>query len=222
VHLHHHDDGPQTLVGISFPDIYRAQEFLTASTRLATKGSLKLVDAVMVVKNAEGHTTVKETVDPQPLPTALSGAVWAGLLGLILGGPVGWVAGMAIGAGAGAATAKVVDLGIPDEWVTWFREAVQPNTATVALLLTELHEGPLVEEAKRFAGGHLVYANVAPGTMRRLQEALGEAPAATGIAPASDAGTPPHDALGGPPTGAPADSVPGDRADDEVVNTLEP
>jgi hypothetical protein len=157
VHLHHHDDGPQTLVGISFPDIYRAQEFLTASTRLATKGSLKLVD-----------------------------------------------------------------LGIPDEWVTWFREAVQPNTATVALLLTELHEGPLVEEAKRFAGGHLVYANVAPGTMRRLQEALGEAPAATGIAPASDAGTPPHDALGGPPTGAPADSVPGDRADDEVVNTLEP
>ncbi len=222
MHLHHHDDGPQTLVGISFPDIYRAQEFLTASTRLATKGSLKLVDAVMVVKNADGHTTVRETVDPQPLPTALSGAVWAGLLGLILGGPVGWVAGMAIGAGAGAATAKVVDLGIPDEWVTWFREAVQPNTATVALLLTELHEGPLVEEAKRFAGGHLVYANVAAGTMRRLQEALGEAPADSTIAPAGDAGTPPHDAPSDPPPGAAADSASGDRTDDGVVNTLEP
>ncbi|MCU1502871.1 MAG: hypothetical protein JWM12_2225, partial [Ilumatobacteraceae bacterium] len=191
------------------------------------------VDAVVVVKNADGHTTVRETVDPQPLPTALSGAVWAGLLGLILGGPVGWVAGMAIGAGAGAATAKVVDLGIPDDWVTWFREAVQPNTATVALLLTELHEGPLVEEAKRFAGGHLVYANVEPGTMRRLQEALGEASTPISTTSGDDAaerpggfGEPPAgaaaDVTSGAPTGAETDAPVGDRPDDGVANTLRP
>jgi uncharacterized membrane protein len=179
VHIHRRDDdGPQTLVGISFPDVFRAQEFLTATTGLAAKQSLKIADAVIVVKDDEGRTTVRETVDPQPLPTAMSGAVWAGLLGLVLGGPVGWVAGMAIGAGAGAATAKVVDLGIPDEWVQWFRDAVRPGTATVALLLTELHEGPLVEEVKRFAGGHLVYANLEPAALRRIQDALGEAPSA--------------------------------------------
>ena len=61
----------------------------------------------------------------------MSGALWTGLFGLLLGGPVGWIAGAAIGAGAGAVTAKVVDLGISDEWVAWFREAVQPGTATV-------------------------------------------------------------------------------------------
>ena len=34
------DDGvPQTLVGISFPDIFRAQEFLTAATGLALAGT---------------------------------------------------------------------------------------------------------------------------------------------------------------------------------------
>lgn len=214
MHLHRRDDNsPQTLVGISFPDIFRAQEFLTAVTGLAAKGSLKLVDAVLVVKTGEGHTTVKETTDPQPLPTALSGAVWAGLFGLLLGGPVGWVAGMAIGAGAGAATAKVVDLGIPDAWVDWFKEAVRPNTATVALLLTELHEGPLVQEAKRFAGGHLVYANVEPGTMRRLQEALGEPPPSTPTP--TGAGS---NELPPPPT----DATPADPSDAGVATTLEP
>ena len=166
------DDGPQTLVGISFPDIFRAQEFLTAATRLASMGKFKLADAVTVVKDANGKTTVRETVDPQPLPSAMSGAVWAGLFGLLLGGPVGWVAGVAIGAGAGAVSAKVIDVGIPDEWVAWFRDAVQPGTATVALLVTELNRSALTEEAKRFAGGHLVYTNLDPDTMRRLREAL--------------------------------------------------
>jgi uncharacterized membrane protein len=182
-----HENLPQTLVGISFGDAFRAQEFLTAATRLAQNGSFKLADAVVVVKDANGHTTVRETVDPQPLPSAMSGAVWAGLFGLILGGPVGWVAGAVIGAGAGAVSAKLIDLGIPDEWVQWFRDTVKPGTATVALLVTDLHPNALVEEAKRFAGGHLVYANVDPYTTQRLNEALGEAPSAPLDAPPSGA-----------------------------------
>ncbi|MEO6159265.1 MAG: DUF1269 domain-containing protein [Ilumatobacteraceae bacterium] len=172
--MHSHSDVPQTLVGISFPDAFRAQEFLSAATRLASRGAFKLVDAVLVVKAADGKTHVRETVDPQPLTSAMSGAIWAGLFGLILGGPVGWIAGSAIGAGAGAVSAKVIDVGIPDEWVSWFREAVQPSTATVALLVTDLHQNELVEEAKRFTGAHLVYANVDPATMVRLEAALGE------------------------------------------------
>jgi len=84
------DDGTApTLVGISFPDIYRAQEFLTAAQGLAAKGAFTLKDAVTVVKTPEGKTHVHETVDPSPGRSAYSGALWAGLFGLILGGPVG-------------------------------------------------------------------------------------------------------------------------------------
>ena len=167
------EDVPQTLVGISFPDIYRAQEFLTAATGLAAKGNLKLKDAVLVVKDADGKTHVKETIDPEPGRTALSGALWAGLFGLVLGGPVGWAAGLAVGAGAGAVTAKVVDLGISDEWVGWFRQAVQPETATVALLVEELDRNALVAETERFPGAELVYANLDEHTLDRIREALG-------------------------------------------------
>ena len=172
-------DVPQTLVGISFENIFRAQEFLIAATGLAAAGRLKIRDAVTVVKNDEGKTVVHETIDPTPVRSALSGAMWAGLFGLILGGPVGWIAGLAVGAGAGALTARVVDLGIPDEWVTWFKESVQPNTATVALLVDDLDRQALVTEAARFTGADVVYANLDGVTIDRLKEAL-RSPAASG------------------------------------------
>jgi uncharacterized membrane protein len=168
------EHAPQTLVGISFDDVFRAQEFLTAATGLAAHQRLVLEDAVIVIKDAEGKTIVHETTDPQPGRTAFSGAVWAGLFGLILGGPVGWLAGAAIGAGAGAVTAKVVDLGVSDEWVDWFRAAVQPNTATVVLLVSELNQAALIEEAKRFTGAELVYANLDRSTIEGIKEALGD------------------------------------------------
>lgn len=168
-------DVPRTLVGISFEDEFRAREFLTAATRLAANGSLALEDAVLVVKASDGSTVVQETTDPQPAQSALSGAVWAGLFGLILGGPVGWIAGAAVGAGAGAVTAKVVDLGISDEWVGWFREAVQPGTATVALLVSDLDQEALITEARRFTGAELVYANLDEVTLGRIRTALASA-----------------------------------------------
>lgn len=163
---------PQTLVGISFPDVFRAQEFLTAVTRLQANGSLVLEDAVVVVKDDDGKTVVRETIDPQPGRSALSGGMWTGLFGLLLGGPVGWAAGAAIGAGAGALTAKMVDIGISDEWVGWFREAVKPGTATVAVLASEIIEDHLVAEVQRFAGSELVYANFDAEMIQRLQDAL--------------------------------------------------
>jgi uncharacterized membrane protein len=166
------EDVPQTLVGISFPDIYRAQEFLTAASGLAARGSLRLKDAVLVVKDDDGKTHVKETIDPEPGRTALSGAIWASLFGLILGGPVGWAAGLAVGGVGGAVTAKVVDLGVSDEWVDWFRQAVQPGTSTVVLLIEDLQAEALVAEAERFPGAELVYANLADDTLDRIKDAL--------------------------------------------------
>ncbi|MDQ6696319.1 MAG: DUF1269 domain-containing protein [Actinomycetota bacterium] len=182
----HTDDEPQILVGISFEDLFRAQEFLTAATRLAANGSLRLRDAVMVVKDEHGKTVVRETTDPQPGRAALGGAMWAGLFGLLLGGPVGLLAGTALGAGAGAVTAHVVDIGISDEWVAWFREAVQPDTATVALLVTQLDRDALVAEARRFTGAHLVYANLEQSTLDQISEGLGEPRPPTSDAEVSD------------------------------------
>ncbi len=180
------DDSPQTLVGISFGDTFRAQEFLTATQRLAANGRMHLKDAVFVTKRDDGTTHVRETIDPSPGRSALSGAVWASLFGLLLGGPVGWLAGGAIGAAGGAAAARLVDLGVPDEWVRWFRDEVQPGTSTLVLLATDLDRDALVAELERFNPATLVYANLEPYWLDRMHAALGDVAANAGEASGVD------------------------------------
>jgi uncharacterized membrane protein len=164
----------QFLLGISFSDAYRAQEFLTAMTRLQSLGYVRLRDAVMLAKDDDGGVRVRETLDPQPGRSALSGAVWSGLLGLLVGGPVGWLAGMAVGGGVGAVTAKVVDLGVPDEWVNWFRVAVREGTTTVVVLAEDVDLAQLQEEVRRFAGAELVHSTLPTYIIDELETALEE------------------------------------------------
>jgi uncharacterized membrane protein len=167
-----------TIIGVSFDDRFRAAEFVTAMGRLASRHELVLKDVVLVTKAADGTTRVEESTDPSTGRAALSGALWASLLGLILGGPVGWVAGGVVGAGVGAVTAKAVDIGVPDEWVAWFRDAVQSGTTSVVILTSDVMVDPFVAEAHRFAGGHLVFANMAPGIVDRIRAAFDDDPGA--------------------------------------------
>ena len=166
----------RTLVGISFGDVFRAQEFLSAATRLASNGRLRLIDAVFVAKDGSGKTVVRETTDLQPGRSAVSGALWTGLFGLFLGGPVGWVVGAGVGAGTGALAAKIIDHGVSDEWVAWFRESVATDTTTLVLLVEDLDRDALVTELERFAGAKLIYANLDPTWLDRMHAALGEPP----------------------------------------------
>jgi uncharacterized membrane protein len=162
----------QFLLGISFSDAFRAQEFLTAMTRLQSLGHVRLRDAVLLAKDDDGGVRVRETLDPQPGRSALSGAVWSGLLGLLVGGPVGWLAGMAVGGGVGAVTAKVVDLGVPDEWVEWFRVAVREGTTTVVVLAEDVDLSELQDEVRRFAGAELVHSTLPTYVIDELETAL--------------------------------------------------
>ncbi len=160
------------LFGISFAGLSRAQEFLLALKGLSDTGHLVMRDAVVVVKDSEGKVRVAETIDPQPGRAAMSGAMWMGLLGLLFGGPVGWLAGIGVGAGVGALTAKLVDLGIPDAWVAWFKEEVGPGTATVVALAADIDLGALSKEVERFAGAKLVHTTLTPVATTLLTSAL--------------------------------------------------
>jgi uncharacterized membrane protein len=163
---------PEALFGISFNDAFRAEEYLLALRGLASRGDLVLSDAVVVYKGDDGNVKVRETTDLQPSGTAVKGALWTGLLGLLVAGPLGWIAGIGIGAGAGALTAKVVDIGIPDEWVNWFKDAVHPHTSTVIALATQVNLTALYREAQRFAGAELVHTTLRPGASADLAAAL--------------------------------------------------
>ncbi len=166
------DVRPEALFGISFGDAFRAQEYLVALNGLASRGHLALRDAVFVVKDEHDVVRIRETTDLQPAGAAMSGALWTGLLGLLIGGPVGWLAGLGVGAGVGALSAKVVDTGIPDEWVDWFKNVVRTDTVTVVALATDVDLEQLYNEARRFAGAELVHTTLRAGASDQLAAAL--------------------------------------------------
>ena len=167
------DPDAPVIIGVSFDTATRAQEYLIAMSGLRNSGSLDLKDAVVVSKNADGKVNVVETMDPTPGRAAASGAMWTGLLGLVVGGPIGWLAGLGVGAGVGAVTAKVVDLGIPDEWVDWFKVAVAEGTTAVVILAEHVHVSELAREAERFEGAELLYASLPDHAIDQLSEAFG-------------------------------------------------
>jgi len=166
------DPGAPVIIGVSFDRMVMAQQFLLAMTGLRDSGALEMKDAVVLTKDANGSVKVVETMDPTPGRAALTGAMWTSLLGLLVGGPVGWVAGLGIGAATGAVTAKIVDLGIPDEWVAWFREAVRPGTSTVVILAEHVHVTALADEARRFAGAELLYTSMPDRAFEQLAAAF--------------------------------------------------
>ena len=170
----------QRLAAISFDDELRAVEFMTAATRLARDGKLGLRDAVFVVKTADGKTYVRETKDLQPGTTAIGAGLWSGLFGLLLGGPVGMLVAGGIGAGAGAITAKVVDVGVTDDFVAQLREMVQPGTTTVAVLADHVDNDAVLAELQRFEGARYVAGNLPLEGIQAVRDALGDAAATSG------------------------------------------
>ena len=183
-------DDDEVLVALSFPDAFRATEFLTAAQRLVANDQLSLHDAVFLTKDADGKTFVQETLDLQTGRSALGAGLWSSLFGLILGGPVGMLVGGAVGAGAGALTAKLVDIGVTDETVDQIRAVVKPGTTTLVLLASHIDRDAALAELHRFEGAEYVWGNLSLDRLAAVNQAL-EPDGGAEAAPSSPETTPP-------------------------------
>jgi uncharacterized membrane protein len=163
------------LLVISFDDPLRAQEFLLAAARLQKQQDLKLHDAVVINRAADGTSHVRETTDVTPGQAGMGAGVWGLLLGTLFGGPIGGLVVGAASAGGGALFAKLVDTGIKDETVQNLRAAVPPGRSAVALLVSHVSVADLQTELARFPGAQLVESDLPPAAIAAVQNALLEA-----------------------------------------------
>lgn len=150
----------------------RASELLLALANLAGEGKLKMHDAVIVAKDAEGRTRIVETVDVTPAKGALAGSWWGMLAGLIIGGPL--FLGAAIGgAAAGALYGKLVDKGLEDRWVKDMAEWIASDTSALLLLVDSGVHPDVIEELGRFEGiGRIAVTTLPEGVKSEIEAAL--------------------------------------------------
>jgi uncharacterized membrane protein len=165
-----HEQPPeQNVLAVLFDKPTRADEALLAVIHLQQEGGIQLADAVVVAKNADGNTAIRQTVDVTPGRGAISG-MWLGtLVGLLFGGPIG---GAVAGAAGGALYGKLVDIGLDDKWVKQMADWIDPGTSALLLLVND----PVVrEEAIRELGrfeGKVITTTFPDEVRRALEEAL--------------------------------------------------
>lgn len=163
---------PASLLVLTFDSPLKSREAFLAFQRLQTEQVVLLHDAVFLEKNAEGKTSVTETVDTPPGESAARSGFWGALIGTLVAGPLGTVVGGAVSAGLGALAAKLIDIGIPDATVKELEGALTPGCSALALLVSHVKEDALEKELTRFAGAKLLQSTLTPMTVQRLRNAL--------------------------------------------------
>src|SRR6476469_3266865 len=163
------------LLVISFDDGLRAQEFLLAVARLQGKNEIQLHDAVLIARDADGGSHVRETTDVTPGQAGVGAGVWGLLLGTLFGGPIGGLVVGAATAGGGALYAKLRDTGVKDATIEELRSAVPPGRTAVALLVSHVSVADLQRELTRFPRAELVETDMPPAAVNAVREALSEA-----------------------------------------------
>jgi uncharacterized membrane protein len=119
-----------------FPASAPAEAALAELHAQARRKLLPLLNAALLVKDAQGRTRRVERGDVTATGGALAGAASGALVGL-LAGPGGALLGALIGALTGGAAAARLDLGFANPFLDEIKVALRPGTAAVLLLVDE-------------------------------------------------------------------------------------
>ena len=134
-HVRQADEEPKIdLVAVAFDAPEDASRALQYIEQFRKKGTLKILNAAILVKDAEGNVGVKDTRDIDPKKGRRLGAVTGGLIGL-LGGPVGMMVGALAGAGAGGLAGKKIDFGFSEQFLDGLKQYLKPNTSALIVLV---------------------------------------------------------------------------------------
>lgn len=142
-------DGPSRLLAVELDDALRAQEALLASLRLHRREAIRIEDAAIVAKDANGRIRIHQTRDVTTGQGVMAGT-WLGMLaGLIFMVPL---VGAVLGAAIGGIWARLRDIGISDKEMREMGEDLPAGSAALFLLFEPLAPTTLVREMHRFNG----------------------------------------------------------------------
>jgi uncharacterized membrane protein len=141
------------LVAVVFEDEATAFEMRAALVKMQKEYLIEIEDAVVVTRDQKGKTKLDQAVN---LTTAgaVGGGFWGMLIGLIFLNPL---LGAAIGAGAGALSGRLNDIGLNDKMMKDIGQAFKPGTSGLFVLVRRATVDKVLEGLKQFAGKGKVF-----------------------------------------------------------------
>ncbi len=158
------------LIAIAYPDEFRAAEVRATLARLQLEYLVDLEDAVVVRRNRDGDLKLDQPVN-LTAAGAVGGAFWGGLIGLLFLMPF---AGAAIGAGLGALSGKLTDLGISDEFIKALSANLPQGSSALFVLVKKATPDKVVPQVAKF-GGTVLRTSLSTEAEAKLREAFADA-----------------------------------------------
>ena len=155
------------LVVIGFDDETTAFEMRAELAKMQKEYLIDMEDAVVAVKDDKGKIKLHQAVN-LTAAGAVSGGFWGTLIGIIFANPL---LGMAAGAGAGAISGALTDIGIKDDFMKQLAEKLQPNTSALFVLVRKSTPDKVLPRIQPY-GGTILQTSLAHEDEQRLQAAL--------------------------------------------------
>jgi uncharacterized membrane protein len=158
-----------TLVVIEYDDMYKAEETRLLLRKLQKDYLIDLEDAVVAVKDAQGKVKLHQALNLTAIGAA-SGGFWGSLIGLIFLNPL---LGLAVGAGAGAISGALTDVGINDNFMKELAAGMTPRSSALFVLVRRSTPDKVLEELKG-TGGKVLKTSLTHEDEAKLQAALSD------------------------------------------------
>jgi len=156
-----------TLVVLGYDDIFKAEEVRVTLLKLQRDYLIDLEDAVVAVKDPAGKVKLHQAVN-LTAAGAVRGGFWGTLVGMIFLNPL---LGLAVGAGAGAVSGALSDLGINDDFMKDLASTMKPGSSALFVLVRQATPDKVLEELKG-TGGTLLRTSLSHEDEAKLQAAL--------------------------------------------------
>ena len=157
------------LVAVVFEDEATAFEMRAALVKMQKEYLIEIEDAVVVTRDQKGKTRLDQAVN---LTTAgaVGGGFWGMLIGLIFLNPL---LGAAIGAGAGALSGRLNDIGLNDKMMKDIGQSFKPGTSGLFVLVRRATVDKVLQGLKEFAGkGKVFQTSLSKDDEAALREAI--------------------------------------------------
>lgn len=156
-----------TLVVIEYDDQFKAEEVRLSLMKMQKDYLIDLEDAVVAVKDQNGKLRLHQAVN-LTAAGAVSGGFWGTLIGIIFLNPL---LGFAMGAGAGAISGALTDIGINDNFMKELAANMKPGSSTLFVLVRKATPDKVLEEVKG-TGGKILRTSLSHEDEAKLQAAL--------------------------------------------------
>lgn len=136
------------LIAIAFDNPTRAFELRARLAELQKEYLIDMDDIVVVTHEENGKVRLHQSTN-LTAAGAVGGGFWGLLIGMLFLNPL---LGLAVGAGAGAITGYLSDVGINDKFMKEIGEHLRPGGAAVFILVRKVTTDKVLEGLKDFTG----------------------------------------------------------------------